>query len=105
MGEMRKGGLEDLPFISVVAPATRPLAIAYLLATQRTTRARCEGLGVSDAAKLQLFHKPARGSGKFFLFQQAPQSMSSLRRPVCWHGIYALRSWSTRTQYYTDYQQ
>ena len=60
MGEMRKGGLEDLPFISVVAPATRPLAIAYLLATQRTTRARCEGLGVSDTAKLQLFHKSAR---------------------------------------------
>ncbi len=57
---MRKGGLEDLPFISVVAPATRPLAIAYLLATQRTTRARCEGLGVSDTAKLQLFHKSAR---------------------------------------------
>ena len=52
------------PYYSVVAPATRPLATIYLLATQRTTRARCEGLGVSDAAKLQLFHEPARGWNK-----------------------------------------
>ena len=65
------------PYYSVVAPATRPLASVYLLATQRTTRARCEGLGVSDAAKLQLFHESARGNGISFLFQQAPAAMSS----------------------------
>ena len=52
------------PHYSVVAPATRPLASVYLLATQRTTRARCEGLGVSDAAKIQLFREPARGWNK-----------------------------------------
>ena len=39
----------------VVAPATRPLAPACLLAAQRTIKARCEGLGVSDAAKIRIF--------------------------------------------------
>ena len=62
MGKIKKEAIKP-PCYSVVAPATRPLAMAYLLATQRTTKARCEGLGVSDAAKLQLFHEPARGSG------------------------------------------
>ena len=56
---MKKGGI-CLPYYFVVAPATRPLATVYLLATQRTTKARCEGLGVSDDAKLQLFQDPAR---------------------------------------------
>ena len=56
-----------LPFYFVVAPATRLLATAYLLATQRTIKARCEGLGVSDDAKLQLFPDPARECGNFFL--------------------------------------
>ena len=56
-----------LPFYFVVAPATRLLATAYLLATQRTTKARCESLGGSDDAKLQLFHDPARDCQNFFL--------------------------------------
>ena len=62
------------PYYSVVAPATRPLATVYLLATQRTTRARCEGLGVSDAAKLQLFHESAREKEKFICTTSAQSS-------------------------------
>ena len=64
--KMKKGGV-CLPFYFVVAPATRLLATAYLLATQRTIKARCEGLGVSDDAKLQLFHETTRDYGNFSL--------------------------------------
>ena len=62
------------PHYFVVAPATRPLASVYLLATQRTTRARCEGLGVSDAAKLQLFHEPASEKEKFICMTSVQNS-------------------------------
>ncbi len=60
------------PFYFVVAPATRPLATAYLLATQRTTKARCEGLGVSDDAKLLLFHETARDRCHFLQKNGSP---------------------------------
>ena len=49
-------------------------------------------VGLFHTAKLQLFHKPARGGMKIFFYWQASESMSSQRWLVRRQGIYAF--WS-----------
>lgn len=52
-----KKGAQKLPCFLAVAPAAWPLASTSLLAAPSHKLGKCEGLGDSDAAKIQTFPK------------------------------------------------